>query len=579
MALVLFTLFGCENENLKENSPEQNTDQPSKAKIDKLSMDELSKDKQFNEISSVFKLDETFETAKKGVTKKETLDKNDFEIDFSSANKMESKVGTSYTFMIKNGEEIPKHFENLVVEKHNDGTISGFIVYYEYSQRYMDSLKKGKVIPFDGTSRRTANKENLQELIDFFKQGKTAKSSMTAKSTELNCIETRYVTQSLCPAGIHSSGQYCDVINGIWYGYHLETKLDCISTSSTTNHWGWVADSQSYTSTVPDPNVSSGGGSYSTTATVQPSLFSDVSAIQSFVNTYGLTGNEVEWARYIPNRSVVNSYMDDNDYTELAKATVKNVISQIVANTSLKIDFVSSLNSPMNIDKTAITDATPEGKKFNTVYDALTKSPEFKKLFVDLFDNNSRFNVKFELVDHAYKDNDPTKEEVNATTTQNSSAQIITIKISKQIFISSNTKLEIAKTILHECIHAYLYVKAINPSIGVDFVTVFKNKYPTKNEQHDFMYNKMIPTMQTVLSQIRDLVTTPEGRAYVEQLTMHPTTNPLTSTPWNWTDYYKYVSINGLEETDCFKEHYPKNTDQWDLYANYVNYGHAYLKP
>ncbi|MBP4139481.1 hypothetical protein [Flavobacterium geliluteum] len=62
--------------------------------------------------------------------------------------------------------------------------------------------------------------------------------------------------------------------------------------------------------------------------------------------------------------------------------------------------------------------------------------------------------------------------------------------------------------------------------------------YPTANKQHDFMYNQMIPTMQKVLSEIRDLATTPTKRANLEQYTMYTSQNPLTSSPFNWSDFY-----------------------------------------
>ena len=102
--------------------------------------------------------------------------------------------------------------------------------------------------------------------------------------------------------------------------------------------------------------------------------------------------------------------------------------------------------------------------------------------------------------------------------------------------------------------------------------------YPTAKEKHDFMYNKMIPTMQKVLSEIRDEVTTDAGRAEVEKRTMHPTIIPLTSTPWIWSEYYKYISINGLEEATCFKIYFPLDSDQWKLLTKYIEYGHNDLQ-
>lgn len=90
---------------------------------------------------------------------------------------------------------------------------------------------------------------------------------------------------------------------------------------------------------------------------------------------------------------------------------------------------------------------------------------------------------------------------------------------------------------------------------------------------------RMIPTMQTVLSEIRDSVTTNTGRISVQKRTMHPTVIPLTSTPWIWKDYYKYLSLKGLDEANCFKVDLPAGSDQWNLFVNYINYGHDDLQP
>ncbi|MFV8357939.1 hypothetical protein ACNQGB_17360, partial [Flavobacterium sp. XS1P32] len=202
----------------------------------------------------------------------------------------------------------------------------------------------------------------------------------------------------------------------------------------------------------------------------------------------------------------------------------------------------------------------------------------FKKLFIDLFDgDNSRINVKFEIADRVYEDNDTSKPEVNATTSEDPVNKNLTIKISKQILIAGTTKsqtnIENAKTILHECIHAYLFSKAANPAVGFTFVETLNNKYPTANEQHNFMYNKMIPTMQKVLGEIRDLVTTEPKRTILEAYTMHPTTNPLTSTSFNWLDFYKNLSLSGLNDTSGFKQDLPNPSDALRLHQNYIDAG------
>ena len=97
--------------------------------------------------------------------------------------------------------------------------------------------------------------------------------------------------------------------------------------------------------------------------------------------------------------------------------------------------------------------------------------------------------------------------------------------------------------------------------------------YPMANEQHDFMYTFMIPTMQKVLSEIRDLVTTAPKRANIEAYTMHPTQNPMTSTAFNWQDFYKYISYSGLDETSCFKQDFLNKSEALSLLDQYIKAG------
>ena len=70
--------------------------------------------------------------------------------------------------------------------------------------------------------------------------------------------------------------------------------------------------------------------------------------------------------------------------------------------------------------------------------------------------------------------------------------------------------------------------------------------YPTANEQHDFMYNKMIPTMQKVLSEIRDEVTTDAGRIGVSDLKIYTKTDNSNSTPQSCTSTYFLISRDTL---------------------------------
>jgi len=203
---------------------------------------------------------------------------------------------------------------------------------------------------------------------------------------------------------------------------------------------------------------------------------------------------------------------------------------------------------------------------------------------LDIFASTSRLNVKFEINDHVHEDNDPTKKEVHATTTQDPITKKITIKVSKQILNAdgtmNQTKIENAKTILHECIHAYLLTISSYPLVDMDVAETINQVLPTPNKQHDFMYDKMIPVMQRVLAEIRDKVTTQAGRTNLETLyTMRPTamTNPSISTPWNWNDYYFNLSLDGLHNTSSFIADHPANSDAFSLYDQYVKAGRIEL--
>lgn len=307
-----------------------------------------------------------------------------------------------------------------------------------------------------------------------------------------------------------------------------------------------------------------------------PTVTTKAQELRSQLN---LTTSQFNWIKERP--EIANSlfdYLYMNSFGAWADIFALEMINQMMQNPGLVLDAIDSYQSPFNIDKSAISTSSPEGMKFNTLYSALKNSSQFKALFLDIFDGDqTRFNVKFEINEHVYEDNNPANKEVNATTTKDPITNIITIKINKQILIAgtgkSQTNIENAKTILHECIHAYLFVKSDYATIGMDIKGTINTMYPSLNEQHEFMYGKMIPVMQNVLSEIRNSVTTPAKRGNLEQYTMHPTQNPLTSEVFNWSDFYLYLSLNGLQDTYCFIIDFPYPSDKYSLYKQYIDAG------
>lgn len=118
----------------------------------------------------------------------------------------------------------------------------------------------------------------------------------------------------------------------------------------------------------------------------------------------------------------------------------------------------------------------------------------------------------------------------------------------------SQTNIENAKTILHECIHAYLFTISSNPLVGMDIAEVINTVLPTVAEQHDFMYNKMTPTMVTVLSQIKDSLVTPDNNLeMIKNVYVHIPFDTSPSTHFVWSDYYHNLSLQGLQSCTFFK--------------------------
>jgi hypothetical protein len=193
------------------------------------------------------------------------------------------------------------------------------------------------------------------------------------------------------------------------------------------------------------------------------------------------------------------------------------------------------------------------------------------------------------MLDHVYSLTNPTQE-INGNTTKN--GNVFTIKINKQLFNLGNatmkrTNIEIAKTILHECVHAYLFAKGIDINAGIsipllqqkDLEECINYVYDSSGDQHDFIYTHLAPTMQNILSQQLNSLTSQPKRLNCEQLIIFPNsiTNLSNTTVWNWNSYFYYLALQGLDECQAFLIDFPANSDAAGIYNQYSNYGHLEL--
>ena len=281
------------------------------------------------------------------------------------------------------------------------------------------------------------------------------------------------------------------------------------------------------------------------------------------------------------------NYLNANDFSEESIIFVRQFVDQCVLNPTLNLDLKSSSKSPMNIDFSSIDNTTPERAKFNAVYDAIKTSPEFKSLFIDLFQNNNRINVEFKI------------GSVNNGANGNTSVIIGGFPICNTItispaFLNSANKMEIAKTILHECIHAFLNIKLYDTGQGAAVSTLNNeqlfnvinqqyNGFSGSQDQHNFIYTYMLPTMVQILSDVKDTLVTPANNLEMNDVVVHIPYNNSPETRFVWADYFHNLSLNGLQNCSFFQNEIgivevinglitPVNTINQTLMQSFIQY-------
>jgi hypothetical protein len=108
------------------------------------------------------------------------------------------------------------------------------------------------------------------------------------------------------------------------------------------------------------------------------------------------------------------------------------------------------------------------------------------------------------------------------------------------------------------------------------------NGFSGSQDQHNFMSNFMIPTMVNILSQTKDILISIQDIQNVEDpnttIVHQPLpTNPITlgsQIPWNWNDFFTYLSYTGLESCAVYPILFPSNSVSNSLFHQYVNIGH-----
>lgn len=572
---IVLSLSGCSS----ESELTENTDQKGAVM--------LHKNYEFlRSRESLFKVITNSETQKS--TSKRTVQALDFKIftDRLTYVKNDKQAKESFTFYIERNNYSPlsNTMENLILTKRfNEEEYKAYIITYFFPDGIASEHKNFKVTGFKAVNSETFSFNNL-----------TSKSACE-NTYEYTVIETAHK----CYSGAHSGSSEaanCEGKGSLPYSTYQIVAYQIASCGESMGGGGMGGDQSGAGGGSSSTPGSGGSGPVDTGISLPPSCQSvdcEVPILANDINV--LLGNTLNFEQltFLFNNddiaTEVKNYLDQNT-NAAAKALTTQIIAAIVANPGLKINFTASVNSPMNIDILDITNLTTEGRKFIEVYGALEKSPEFKNLFIDLFNESKRFNVKFEIWDNLPSPTKPGKQDNGQTVSQLNSSNII-IKINKRILVPVNgvptnlSKMAIAKVILHECIHAYLHIKGMDPNAGtsipgiekMDLQKVINAIYGNNSDQHSFMYDHMVKTMQNILSQLRDKLTTPERISQFVDLKIYTKVDNSAFEIWDWDTYFKYLSLTGLSEAKSFQTDYPDNSDALYKFDNYYGKGEVYL--
>ncbi len=214
------------------------------------------------------------------------------------------------------------------------------------------------------------------------------------------------------------------------------------------------------------------------------------------------------------------------------------------------------------------------------------ESPSFKNLFDNTFDGiQTKLNIKFQTQSGLTNSNGEIVNGLCAPTQTINGNYYNTIIVNSDILDGAGqlSNIQIAKTVIHELIHAYLNIKAINCNLGASFSTLSNTELQTLmnsfftpfcpinggQNQHDFMFNELIPVFQSIFSEIRNLLIAPNYVIGAENEPIVDSMGNDTGEIFNWNDFYKYISLNGLHLSNTFIQNINQNPNERGKYEGY----------
>lgn len=409
VSILLLLAISCTKDDTSE--PTENIQK--EYELIKTNFAELSKKEEFIKTSSLLS---RHISVNSGFLKKSPLeDVNGFTIDSTQINKISAKGYTSYTFAILRDKSDENSFENLLVE-----------------------IIEGKEEPRVSVIKYKYNKDTdgLAVVETYFVDYKTG-----ARMGIGDCYVLTFVTEKQCPCAGHWPGQSCSCQSGP--SSSTSHMFICSTTGSGGGGGGGYINYPSNPIPIrgpaPGTSVPNTVPVHGDNVNVGRRLF--LASLSPEQRTW-LAGKRPE-AVY---RSIFN-FLISNNFSTPSSLFAKEAIDAMMRGG--EVDFTYRI----------IKDPTFENNPcLNNVYTQLGNAPTFQNYLQNFDGDFSVANLKFSASGNlADFNNDPT-----------TNAQTLTPLTSNLIEIQFNTNnlnrpsLEVARTMIHEMIHAEIYRKMLS---------------------------------------------------------------------------------------------------------------------
>ena len=490
---------------------------------------------------------------------------NNFTIDIDNGLYIEVGNYNSYTFKINRPNGSEYLLENIIVSKKNETEYETFINQYIITEQELELIENREFVDLTGKINRIALESAA--LNDHL----ASKYYFNGSCYEDDFV---YVGGNVCEAGFHD---FSYIMANMGSESQCEFFLNGTYTATTG---AWIIKAV----LVPCDNPGGGDGPGGDTSGGHPGSGGSGSTYTGAVGSNPLESYVKNVLKNITNPNAPNysatraacynqtspefkgklATLLTTNYLELAEngevttsSTGENIVEQF-ANAAIDakcnggdVDF----DNGVILDPSFLLNA-----KAICVYNKLKSSSTFKDIFANVFDATKK---PFIILKTNNLLGNADGGAVGTCVPTNGNHLLNTIEIDTDL-IADGHPLQIAKTIAHEFIHAFLNIKLFNAGLGMsipaisnlDFiqaVNTYYNGFSDGQDQHNFMYNFMIPTLQSILAEIKDLCVTPQNNIDMLDLSVSIPYNTSPTTPFIWNDYFMNLALAGLQDCSFFQ--------------------------